>query len=510
MGFCLEREGIFMKCFQCDHPLSPDAKFCPRCGAKNQGTANFCSNCGQPVEADAKFCTTCGTPVAQLQKEEEKTDLSTSMGEIAIEITEKVLEKVEGDNHSTHFEEIRNAKPAQMETPARSEAPAKPQASTHSGGSAGGAGQKIRRDSASVREAAAKAQTTSAEAIPTQEQPAAPMQAQSTTAQPQAASAQAQTPAYTPAEDAQVSQSASPAQAQTAAPQQNTAAPSPVQSAPVQTTVHPQAPVQTPVSQAAPVVPHIPVAPVSPVASAAASVASGVAHVAGSAASSVATEVAHTAGAVAVAGVKKAGSTAKTIAIWAAVVAFVIGAATACLNFFVPAPEDTVDKLIESVEELKYDDMLSCFDSTTEKQIRAVMGITGDLMGSLTGISMDLEDLMAIAPSLAPYMEIPDLGIADAETVLYADCSKAKLLQYCETANSGGSIPTGYLSDNEIVSFLMEYNISLPGLENLIAEVAVVKITLKTGEVGYLPLINEGWGDWRIPMMDLMRSEGLG
>lgn len=239
------------------------------------------------------------------------------------------------------------------------------------------------------------------------------------------------------------------------------------------------------------------------------SVATQTVHTAGSVAGSVATEVVHTAGTVAVAGAKKAGSVAKTLAIWAAVLAFVLGAATACLNFFVDAPEETVEKLITSVEELNYDDMLSCFDSTTEKQIRAIMGITGDLMGSLTGISIDLEDLMAFAPSMAPYLEIPDLGIAKAETVLYADCSKAKIMQYCTTANSGGTIPTGYLSDNAIINFLQEYNITLPGLENLIAETAIVKITLTSGDVGYLPLINEGWGDWRIPIMDMAMTEGL-
>ena len=203
-------------------------------------------------------------------------------------------------------------------------------------------------------------------------------------------------------------------------------------------------------------------------------------------------------------GAKKAGKTAQKVAIAAAVVAFVIGAAAACLNFFVPAPDNTVNDLVVSVEELDYDKMLSCFDSKTEKQIRAVMGITGDLVGSLTGISVDLEDLMDLAPSMAPYLEVPELGIASAETVLYADCSEKKIMEYCMTANNGGSIPTGYLSDNEIVSFLMEYKITLPGLENLIAKTAIVKITLENGEVGYFPLINEGWGDWRIPMMDMV------
>lgn len=495
-----------MKCFKCGYEMPPEALFCPHCGQNHDNTPHFCSKCGNPVDKTMKFCENCGAPIQNATKKEEiKVECPELPVDELVDVGLDVIERLQGDPNS-HAQEMHNAKPAQrdasapMGTPVASEAPAA------AGGSAGGAGQKIRRDSASVRDAAAKAQTASAEAVPMQEsaaqpqavatqtqtagQPVAPVAAQQAT-QSYAGQVQASAAPQTAAPV----QTAAPTQVHTPVSQQNTAASAPVQAAPVQAQTPVQTPVQAPVSQAAPVVPHIPVAPVAPVASATASVA---------------TEVAHAAGAAAVAGVKKAGSTAKTVAICAAVVVFIIGAVAACLNFFVPAPEDTVDKLIESVEELKYDDMLSCFDSTTEKQIRAVMGITGDLMGSLTGISLDLEDLMALAPSLAPYMEIPDLGITDAETVLYADCSKSKLMQYCETANSGGSIPTGYLSDNEIVSFLMEYNISLPGLENLIAEVAVVKITLKTGEVGYLPLINEGWGDWRIPMMDLMGSEGLG
>lgn len=209
-------------------------------------------------------------------------------------------------------------------------------------------------------------------------------------------------------------------------------------------------------------------------------------------------------------GAKGAGNAAKTAAIWAAVVAFVIGAAVACLNFFVPAPEETVTALCSSIEEMDYDGMLSCIDSKTEKQVRAMMGVSGDLFGSLTGLSVDFEDLMTLMPSISPDMETPDLGITEVQTVLYADCSTAKLMEYCETANNGGSIPEGYLSDNSIVSFLQEYNISLPGLENLIAEVAVVKLTLTSGESYYLPLINEGTGDWRILVQELLSElEGL-
>lgn len=421
------------------------------------------------MEKDAKFCTACGAEVEIVNADEEKTDLSTSMTDIALELSKTVLEKVEGDNHSTHFEEIRNAQPTQVETPVRSATPGTPQASTHSG-SAGAStpahANKMKRDSVSVREAAkrqAQVGETATE-IPAQAENApvteqAPLQTENAPITEQVPQQTKQTPATRRA----------------SAPM--------TQAAPVQT------PASVPVSADAPVV-QPPV---------------GHAPVGGGVATKIGNKIIDTTTDVIKEGGKKL-SVGKTIAIWAAVVAFVIGAATACLSFFVSAPDDTVTTLVESVEELDYEKMLGCFDSKTERQIRAVLGITGDLFGSFTGISLDLEDLMDLAPSLAPYLEVPDLGIANAETVLYADCSKNKIMQYCIAANNGESIPTGYLADNEIVNFLMEYKISLPGLENLIAKTAIVKVTLKNGEVGYFPLINEGWGDWRIPMMDMVED----
>lgn len=476
-----------MKCYNCSTPLADDAKFCPLCGARNDGHANFCSNCGKPVDPDSQFCAECGAPVKKIKKEEEeKADLSTSMADIAMEITEKVLEKVEGDNHSTHFEEIQKATPSQIESPARSEMPAKPQTSTHDG-SAGGAGQKIKRNAASVREAAAKqAQTEESTASTPVEMAQSPVEA----AAPVAEQAAPQTECAPIAEQASQQTECAPVTEQNY--QQNTQAPASRRSA-------------APVTKAAPAQTSAPVQAPAPVQTSAPTYHTPVGHV--PVAEKIADKVIDTTKEVVKEGAKKL-SVGKTVAIWAAVVAFLIGAATACLNFFVAPPEDTVYELVESVEGLDYEKLLSCFDSKTEKQIRAVMGITGDLFGSLTGISLDLEDLMDLAPSLAPYLEVPDLGIVSAETVLYADCSKNKIMEYCTTANNGASIPTGYLSDNSIVSFLMEYNISLPGLENLIAEAAIVKVTLSSGEVGYFPLINEGWGDWRIPMMDMMDSLG--
>lgn len=448
-----------MKCYNCNAELAPNAKFCRHCGKE---ILTFCIECGLPLEKGAKFCTGCGTKVEEIKEEEKKSDILPTVGDLALEMTEKVLEKVEGNNHSTHFEEMRNAKPAQVETPARSEMPAKPQSSTHSDGSAGGAGQKIRRASASVRDAAKKQAQAEAAEAPV----AAPVEAEEISAQPQGSVSVGKRSA-----------SRTPAEAPAVAP---TPQPAPVQP-------------QTSAPQIPPVTPHTSVAPEL--------VKTG---------AGIGTKIIEKTTEGAIDGAKKTVSTAKKVAIVAAVAAFVIGAAAACLNFFVPAPDDTVNNLVEATEELDYDKLLGCFDSKTEKQIRAVMGITGDLFGSLTGISVDLEDMMDLAPSMAPYLEIPDLGIASAETILYADCSEKKIMEYCITANNGGSIPTGYLADNEIVSFLMEYKISLPGLENLIAKTAIVKVTLESGEVGYFPLVNEGWGDWRIPIMDMATSlEGL-
>lgn len=221
-------------------------------------------------------------------------------------------------------------------------------------------------------------------------------------------------------------------------------------------------------------------------------------------------EVIRTTGKVAAEGVKKTVSTGKKLAILAAVVVFIIGALATCLNFFVSAPEDAVEDFFASIEELDYEKMLGCLDKKTESTIRAAMGITGDLLGSFTGISIDLEDVMAFGPSMAPIMDTPDMGIEKVETVFYSDCSQTKMIDYCIKANEGQSIPDGYDSDNAIISFLDDYNLTLPGLENLIAKTALVKLTLETGEVMYLPLINEGWGDWRIPLMDLsMAVEGV-
>jgi len=46
-------------CPECGNPVTPGAKFCSNCGAKQQSAA-VCPGCGQPIAPGAKFCANCG------------------------------------------------------------------------------------------------------------------------------------------------------------------------------------------------------------------------------------------------------------------------------------------------------------------------------------------------------------------------------------------------------------------------------------------------------------------
>ena len=47
-------------CAECGAQLTPGARFCPSCGAK-QAASSVCPGCGQSVQPGAKFCANCGT-----------------------------------------------------------------------------------------------------------------------------------------------------------------------------------------------------------------------------------------------------------------------------------------------------------------------------------------------------------------------------------------------------------------------------------------------------------------
>lgn len=53
------------RCVQCSSELNDNAKFCPKCGEKQDEKfkASFCEKCGENLSDSTKFCPSCGTPI---------------------------------------------------------------------------------------------------------------------------------------------------------------------------------------------------------------------------------------------------------------------------------------------------------------------------------------------------------------------------------------------------------------------------------------------------------------
>src|SRR5215211_1176253 len=55
-----------MKCPNCRHKNSVEAKFCEQCAAP---LARICAHCGNPASLAAKFCAQCGQPLPSVANE---------------------------------------------------------------------------------------------------------------------------------------------------------------------------------------------------------------------------------------------------------------------------------------------------------------------------------------------------------------------------------------------------------------------------------------------------------
>lgn len=251
---------------------------------------------------------------------------------------------------------------------------------------------------------------------------------------------------------------------------------------------------------AAPATPTTPAAPPPRVAPPVAPVASG--------AAAMGTQVA----AAAAVGAAKAGmSVGKKLLIFTMVLGLLVGAFSAYVAVFVGSPEDTTREFFDAAQSLDFDSMLSCMDPGTEKQIRAMLNLTGSLMGSLTGIDLDLEALASLAPSLVPFVDMDQqIQILSVETMLYSDdsinalfqqiahMSQAELEAFLEEHNQSNG---NYMSSNAVTEFLSKNNLIIPGIAKLTAKSALVKAEVRMNgdtETLYLPMQNEGFGDWRI------------
>jgi uncharacterized OB-fold protein len=56
---------VFGKCGNCGKNLTPNAKFCSRCGhpAEEKPAPNFCPGCGAENLPESKFCNRCGEKI---------------------------------------------------------------------------------------------------------------------------------------------------------------------------------------------------------------------------------------------------------------------------------------------------------------------------------------------------------------------------------------------------------------------------------------------------------------
>lgn len=64
-----------MKCPNCTHENSPDARFCENCG---QPLERVCPNCGNPIEGSPKFCKHCGHNLGEEQAEARQAQVTRS------------------------------------------------------------------------------------------------------------------------------------------------------------------------------------------------------------------------------------------------------------------------------------------------------------------------------------------------------------------------------------------------------------------------------------------------
>ena len=59
-------------CISCGQPMPAHARFCPHCGAAQEGAQKAmrpCPHCGQLIPESARFCEHCGKPVSELPPE---------------------------------------------------------------------------------------------------------------------------------------------------------------------------------------------------------------------------------------------------------------------------------------------------------------------------------------------------------------------------------------------------------------------------------------------------------
>lgn len=161
------------------------------------------------------------------------------------------------------------------------------------------------------------------------------------------------------------------------------------------------------------------------------------------------------------------------------IIMFYVGI-SAYLKYFVDGPDETINKFVQSYNESNLSGIIECLDPLTQKEFSAATSLFGGIMGSLTGIDIDLSNFIDLSSYIikSSGKEVPQISIHNIEVISY--------------------------SGNKLVQLVNDYNFILPGIEKLLADEAIVSFTVSTpdGSIETEELLIKNYGNkgWLIPI----------
>ncbi|MDD3369382.1 MAG: hypothetical protein PHP50_10960 [Lachnospiraceae bacterium] len=166
------------------------------------------------------------------------------------------------------------------------------------------------------------------------------------------------------------------------------------------------------------------------------------------------------------------------IALWAKLAAAgvcIIGILGVFLTNYVNGPDDVVEDFLTAIQEMDINEMIGCMDPKSEKQLNAVMGISGSVVGAVTGFDLDMSAAAELLPMFMDGSEYDTMEIEVLDTdVVYSGNAMADAIPF-----------------------------EIEGLDKIFAKDAEVSVTIMIDgetESDTVECHNYGWGNWRIEM----------
>lgn len=147
------------------------------------------------------------------------------------------------------------------------------------------------------------------------------------------------------------------------------------------------------------------------------------------------------------------------------------------LKQFSSSPERTVESFFAAYNTSDINGMVACMEPQTEQLVQGGTGIASSLFGAITGVDLDLGDLIDLMPLFAntefDYTE--EIFISDIHVISYTP-----------------------IVDSEVITLLIDF---MPDLVNVLAKDAVVGFRINGTDVTAQLEVNFYGNDgWRIPL----------